>query len=826
MKAKVVVPIALCVLIALVAIKLTSRPRSAEGFRDGSRVRVTERTPKEPESRSRTPQNGAPTVPEPPATVAALQTGAGTATHDFDGNGYVGAPDYLYFETCLDLSGPGRTVPFTECRTIFDADGDEDVDLSDFAAFQRARGHLPMPLKDPTGQVITIGSTRPYSGRQTCGAIGCHDAEHISQGAWFQDGRTDVDRNLDMRDDYNNDGRFWIKSAGRYGRWGQSFQFLLAAKENTRASDMDQTTFAWVRDCSGCHPGGGPGELDRDNKLHYNETTGQFGYELLGKTPEQVALDGDYSVINYSTGAASLAPWDVTGLSGPDCLKCHRTQRTVVSGNDMNVLWRRSTLAAGSTLVDNLGDPVPAFAAAGTAGQGWFSNRTAAVAAAEELPPWAHSTADALFMADPVAGRGGTAAAPILQIDYNVGVTDGSLMVQEGGGVALTPYSLTWPPKDYACWGCHPYGTIAGTVWFDARDIHYRKFNRLNDASLTNDIGPSQSRVCVVCHPGQVDHDIAKGNSPQLHYRDPLDWKGFRTCRNCHLTQLPNGDPNPLKHPEAPDVPGDDLVHITSPRMLEVLSCQACHIPYALASSVLFRDITVPGSVGMTTRYYSADPLDPSNPDKSRWYPPLIKKMDSDGVERLFPANIWITIYFGNWDQNGTPDDLTDDVISPIPTWRVAQVVGPTPLAILTDDDGDGRKEINRPEEILAYFERLKGNDLNGVQVSANPVLVRGKRVWYADPGAETGVNSFEHVGAGIAMDAWYPYLWSMDHNVLAKTESWGSDPIPDEGCRDCHRPDTLDSPVFDRLILVDPLGPDGQTAYEKVRTMTGLNPP
>jgi len=31
---------------------------------------------------------------------------------------------------------------------------------------------------------------------------------------------------------------------------------------------------------------------------------------------------------------------------------------------------------------------------------------------------------------------------------------------------------------------------------------------------------------------------------------------------------------------------------------------------------------------------------------------------------------------------------------------------------------------------------------------------------------------------------------------------------------------------VWDRLVLVDPWGPDGKPVYERVRTMTGLNPP
>ncbi len=691
--------------------------------------------------------------------------------------------------------------------------------------------HSRVVLRDSLGNPLTAQSTEPYSGRQTCGLTGCHDAERVSHGSWFQDGRTDVDGVIDMKDDYNNDGRHWIKSAGRYGKWGQSFQYQLAAKDNAGPSHIDQPTFNWVRDCSGCHPGGGPGELDRDGELLFDEVTGQFGYEVLGRTPAQVQLDGDYVKQDFATGTVSPAPWDVTGLSGPDCLFCHRADRPEVNGTYMSLAWRKNVLAAGENLVDDLGNPVAAFAAAGTAGQGWFSTNGVTASAASGAVD--KSMADVTFLdamfGDSKVKTGGTAATTTLQIDYSVGVGNGSLVADASSDVvSVAPASLT-RPTDLACWGCHPYGTVAGTTWFDDRDIHYRKFNHLNDQNPYNDIGPEESRVCITCHPGNLDHNIAKGNSPQLQYRNALDWEGFRTCRDCHLKYLPSGELNPKKHPEAPDVghSGDTtIVHAPDTRMFTVLSCQACHIPYALTGSVLFRDITVPGSVGTSQQYYSTDPLHPEvEDDDSRWYPAFHFKTDVDGVERLFPTNIWITFYFGDWDQGTAPGDLSDDVIAPIFTWRVAQVIGDEPLPILADDDGDGRKEINRADEILAYLNRLKTEDANGVVVADNPVLVRGKRVYYQDPADENNVLSFEHVGTPIAMNEWYPYLWGMDHNVLAKEESLGYAPIQTDGCNDCHRADTLDSPVFDRMILVDPLDETGQVVYEKVRDMTGLNP-
>lgn len=690
--------------------------------------------------------------------------------------------------------------------------------------------HDHIVLRDVLGTPLTAASTAPYSGRQTCGGVGCHDTDRVAHGSWFEDGRTDLNGNLDMRDDYFNDGRPWIKSAGRYGKWGQSFQYLLAAKDNSHASQIDQPTFNWVRDCSGCHPGGGPGEFDRDGEWLYDEATGEFGYERLGKTPQDVALDGDYVTQNYATGTVSPAPWNVTGLSGPDCLLCHRNDRET-GGVDQIMTRRRSILATGANLVDAAGYSVPAFAAAGTAGQGWFSQMTLAapITASSAAANPADAALHELMSAVDARSANATKAAPVLQIDYSVGIAGGSLREDPATGhVLLAASSVTWPPKDQACWSCHPFGTITGTTWFDQRDIHYRKFNNLNDADAGNDIPANESRVCTVCHPGTIDHNIGKGNSPQLQYRNEADWgNGFRTCRNCHLTELADGSPNPLKHPDAPDVPGDTLVHIVDPTMMEILSCQACHIPYALVGSVLFRDITVPGSVGTTARYYSTDPLNPqTNDDDSRWYPALELKADVDGHMRWFPSNLWITFYFGDWNQSGTPNDLSDDVITPIFTWRVAQAAATVPSGILTDDDADGRKEINRAEEVLAYINALKGNDANGARIAENPVLVRGQRVFYQDAEHPENMLSFNHVGAGISMEAWYPYVWGMDHNVLAKGESWGAAAVPTEGCRHCHRPATLDSPVFDRKILVDPLDEYNQTVYRTVREMTGLNPP
>jgi hypothetical protein len=738
-------------------------------------------------------------------TAAVCPAIAGTG--DFDGNGYVGPADHLYFEVCLGLSGPGIDPRFTECRSAFDVDGDRDVDLADVAAFQRARGHLPIPLRDYRGDVINVADTnRFYDGRKTCG--GCHDLARIENGFLFQQGRTSTNGEIIMQDDCLGDGRSWVRSTGMYGAWRPRVNRWMAAKQFANESEIDQSAFWWTANCSGCHPGGGGMEFDQDGQRFYDRDTGKFGYEALGKTAEDVRYDVDYATINSNTGADfGPARWDITDVAAPDCLMCHRLDRTWSAGYDMIRAWRSGVLAAGTSLVDDAGSPVPAFLAAATAGQGW-SNLV-------------FSRFPDMY---PLVSK--------LQVNYSAGLADGSLTSDAQGALSFSPASLAFPPTDKSCYGCHQpsWSGKRGSVWFDTRDVHYAGFNKLRDADPSNDIPAERSTACRECHLGGVDHNFAKGKSQFNIFRDDLDWVNLRSCRDCHLSTLPDGTQNALKHPDAPDVPGTVQAHLIGffpdeNGPMKAMSCQACHIPYTLAGARIGVDNSVTGTPVsyLANAFLSADPLDPASPDKSRWYPDFRFKVDNDGIRRLFPAKIDFAIYWADWNQNGTPTDKSDDAIAPIILWRVKQITGNAPLPVVTDDNGDGKKEVNRPEEILAYIQALKGNDSYERQVAANPVLVKGTRVWYEDSAAPSGLSYFEHVGSGITVE--FEESYELHPPVLVKTESLGYDVDPALGCRDCHRPDTLDSPVFDRKILVDPWGPDGQPVYTTVRATTGLNP-
>lgn len=77
--------------------------------------------------------------------------------------------------------------------------------------------HSNIVLRDQLGTPLTSTSTVPYSPRKTCGA--CHDVDEIANGYHFQQGRTDHQGGIQVKDDFNADGRDWLKSDGMYGKW-------------------------------------------------------------------------------------------------------------------------------------------------------------------------------------------------------------------------------------------------------------------------------------------------------------------------------------------------------------------------------------------------------------------------------------------------------------------------------------------------------------------------------------------------------------------------------------------------------------------------------
>ncbi len=92
-----------------------------------------------------------------------------------------------------------------------DSSGDDSVSVS------AAGAHPDVVLRDRLGTPLALGSTEPYSPRQSCGA--CHDVDEAANGYHFQQGRTDATGAVIVKDDFFNDGRTFLQSPGMYGKW-------------------------------------------------------------------------------------------------------------------------------------------------------------------------------------------------------------------------------------------------------------------------------------------------------------------------------------------------------------------------------------------------------------------------------------------------------------------------------------------------------------------------------------------------------------------------------------------------------------------------------
>lgn len=68
-----------------------------------------------------------------------------------------------------------------------------------------------VPLRDAAGNLLSVGSTVPYSPRQTCGA--CHDYATVTQGYHFQQGWDE------LYDHEAKEEKPWVHGPGMAGKW-------------------------------------------------------------------------------------------------------------------------------------------------------------------------------------------------------------------------------------------------------------------------------------------------------------------------------------------------------------------------------------------------------------------------------------------------------------------------------------------------------------------------------------------------------------------------------------------------------------------------------
>jgi hypothetical protein len=322
-------------------------------------------------------------------------------------------------------------------------------------------------------------------------------------------------------------------------------------------------------------------------------------------------------------------------------------------------------------------------------------------------------------------------------------------------------------PSDENCWTCHADsdGRKSGRQWAPDADIH--KARGLN---------------CVTCHPGDKEHNFAKGNTLEQTVRDDLD-NTMYSCEDCHYKG---------KNKKAPR-----YRHPFSPRHMKRIACQTCHIPYLTASADLVYDHASSGKTILydTSKFLSNHPLDTKGSvpgrDPNIWYPALRELRGS-----IVPVKSLIVIYWGDLDEN-------TKVVKPIPLWKIRGLKKPP----LKDDNNDESPEINSPEEIKAFLKVLREKDPFGIPVANHPVLMKGGFLYHLDNKGE--VEKIKH-------DQAQRVDYSLSHGIVS-----GPNVIGARGCKDCH---SKNSPFFLRKILADPYDEKGKPVYTEAWEFLGIN--
>ncbi|RMG59028.1 MAG: hypothetical protein D6713_06440 [Deltaproteobacteria bacterium] len=594
---------------------------------------------------------------------------------------------------------------------------------------------------------------------------------------------------------------------------------------NTSVFQVDKTSFFWAMKCGSCHPGAGPAEFSRDKDPndptgqaylpYYDESTGQFGYEVLGKSASDVysEFDGDYTFLHPMFMKYMNAPWNATGVSQADCLICHMEGYSWFN--------RTVTLGAGPNLFMVTG--YKAFQSAPAAGAGWATiNMNAVVMMPGQLP-----------YLNPQA-------ASDFAIDYDLGINSGTLSYDDPNNPSyyvIPAEVIVKETPDQNCWNCHGTPDVRkyGRSWESDTDAHN-----------------ARGVFCVNCHPagedapdpkiqGHEKHDFAKGTSMIGSVRDDLDGTMF-DCEDCHVKGAYPGAPDPATaHAQIPSF------HFGK------IACESCHIPYKEDSVItptkedpdLVIDMSFNGNqvIYPWSSFFDNDPVDPTAHDSSapssRWYPSLVLFKG-----KIAPAKPLLTIWWGEWNGKTDPDEI---VVQPYPLWQVRLALqtdpttgmpqNPVVQGALTNDsnalaaDGSDPYEVNTTAEIAAYIYALKtatiqvtdgGPDGSGTTpitktgLGSNPVLVKGCRIFYLADDGGTPDDPSDDTIASFESELAEPHNFSIHHNVQPSYRALGAG-----GCEDCHR---VGSPFFERKMLICPWDENGNPVYESAYEEVGYS--
>ncbi len=339
----------------------------------------------------------------------------------------------------------------------------------------------------------------------------------------------------------------------------------------------------------------------------------------------------------------------------------------------------------------------------------------------------------------------------------------------------LSPHIVV-SPRNETCLQCHaqPGWKKRGANFRARTDVHLRAGMR-----------------CVDCHPagsraddprinGREVHQIAKGDDPGGQVRNDLD-NTVRDCDSCHTTG---------------EFGAPIAVHAGLPPLhLERIACQACHIPERLvmpievqAGDVFNPDAKIPKGGKQLWTFYGVG-------GTYRNHYGFLEMMgyDDKPTESFRPA---LALYKGkiypvnrvhsSWpgiEIEGKPG-LMQPRMSDIRKMWVAHREDPEQhpeVAEITDDNGDGVIEVNRPAEIDALITAVTNH------LTAIGYPLEGRRVvWVNNDRVYRSGTEYRTVEQREWEASPYANIHKYSHDVFPAKAALGAN-----GCTNCHSPGT-----------------------------------
>jgi len=298
---------------------------------------------------------------------------------------------------------------------------------------------------------------------------------------------------------------------------------------------------------------------------------------------------------------------------------------------------------------------------------------------------------------------------------------------------------LMSPPSSENCVSCHGIA-----------DLIKRGFSW--NERLNHDVHNLHGLECVQCHPGNPEHNFAKGDENMSTVRDDLD-DTMLTCRQCHMQGF-MGAPRP---------------HHTGirPNHLDKLGCEVCHIPAVFRTAA--QGLCV--STGKVRNYPRAGAKRIG--DRVRWQPDY--RRDHSGV--LKPVNYFQANLYTNQNKDGLYHPLFAREIQ-----AAFKVMGKPGAESLSD-----QPVIRAPDDIrrmlAALAETLKGNRRFD---NVRPRYHFQGKIYYLDDHGKLQAT---------ADDSWVTDEegFNISHNVAPTRMALGAN-----GCGDCHQ---RSSHVFESWI-------------------------